>query len=410
MSDATTADMHGDTAGPDDARARRNAVILSISQALYGINAITVFALASILGNQFADDKSLATLPVTTMVLGAALATAPGALGMHRFGRRSGFLFGAGLGLIGMLAMVYATYIQSFWWLCIGSSLNGVYMAFGQHYRFAAADTATEAYKPKVISWVLFGGIAGAILGPQLILSTQNIFAPVFYAGAFAACALITLAAIILLLFLDIPRPRSKPFGPGSGRPLVEILRQRPLCAAIAAGMVSYGMMNLVMTAAPLAMVVFCGHTVDDATGVIRWHVLAMYAPSFFTGHLIARFGRDRVIIAGLALLVACATTALLGITVAHFTAGLILLGLGWNLAFIGATTKVTDFHTPQERGKVQAFNDFMVFGFVAFASFMSGKLLFATGWDGVNLTIFPFVALTVFLVLVLSRTRVAKA
>ncbi len=390
----------------DDRLAARNAILLACAQALYGINAITVFTLGSILGNTFALDKSLATLPVTAMVLGAALSTAPGALMMHKVGRRPGFMFGAVLGLIGSLITVYAIYQQDFWLLCLGCFFNGTYMAFGQHYRFGAADTASADFRPKAISWVLVGGVAGAVLGPQMILTTQGMLAPVFYAGAFVACSAITALAIILLAFLQIPKPKSAPFGPGSGRPLFEILKQRQLCAAIAAGMVSYGMMNLVMTAAPLAMVIFCGHTVNDAAGVIRWHVLAMYVPSFFTGHLIARFGRDRVIVAGLVCLVGCAITALSGISVGHFTIGLILLGLGWNFAFIGATTKVTDFHTAEERGKVQAFNDFMVFSFVAFASFMSGKLLFVSGWNGVNLTIFPFVILTVFLVLVLSRTR----
>ncbi|MEL6422519.1 MAG: MFS transporter, partial [Pseudomonadota bacterium] len=374
-----------------DRLARRNAVILSIGQALYGVNAIVVFTLGAILANQFATDKTLATLPVTTMVLGAALATAPGALAMHRYGRRAGFLSGALLGLLGAVIMLIAVYQRDFVLLCVGSFCNGIYMAFGQHYRFAAADTASEQLRPKVISWVLVGGMAGAVLGPQLIIATETLLAPVFYAGAFAACVGLSLISVVLLCFLDVPRPSTSPFGPGSGRPLREILRQRPLRAAIAVGMVSYGMMNLVMTAAPLAMVAFCGHSVADATGVIQWHVLAMYAPSFFTGHLIARFGRDAVIVAGLVMLVGCAVTALSGITVMHFTLGLVLLGLGWNFAFIGATTKVTDFHTAEERGKVQAFNDLMVFGFVALASFTSGKLLFAAGWDGVNLTIFPF-------------------
>jgi len=391
--------------GVDDRLAGRNALLLSVTQALYGINAITVFTLAGILGSTFADDKSLATLPVTAMVLGAAISTAPGALMMHRIGRRPGFLIGAILGLAGSLIAVYAIYNQDFWLLCLGCHLNGYYMAFGQHYRFAAADTASAEFRPKAISWVLAGGIAGALLGPQLILSTTDLLAPVFFAGAFAACAAITVFAVVILLFLRIPKPKSAAYGPGSGRPLLEILKQRPLRAAIAAGMASYGMMNLVMTAAPLAMVVFYSHTVGDATGVIRWHVLAMYAPSFFTGHLIARFGRDRIIIVGLLCLVGCALTALAGVSVGHFTVGLVLLGLGWNFAFIGATTKVTDFHEPEERGKVQAFNDFMVFSCAAFASFMSGKLLFFTGWTGVNITIFPFVILTIWLVLVLSRT-----
>jgi predicted MFS family arabinose efflux permease len=272
-----------------------------------------------------------------------------------------------------------------------------VYQAFAQHSRFAAADTASPAYRPKAISWVMTGGVAAGLLGTSIVMFTTDLLAPVTFAGCYAAMVIICALAIAAMSFVDIPQQRETT-AIGETRPLGEILKQPRLVVAVIAATLSYGMMNLVMTAAPIAMI-DCGFTTTSAAWVIQWHVLAMFVPSFFTGQLIVRFGAERVCAAGLALLAGAAAAGLAGISFGHFAVNLILLGLGWNLGFIGGTTLLTECYRPAERERVQGLNDFAVFGTVAVASLSSGKLLDWYGWASVNIAVLPTVALALSLI-----------
>lgn len=394
----------GDTAAPasdGDRRARRNTVVLSLAQALYFIAATIQITLAGLVGHLLADDKSLATLPISTFIMGTLVSTVPASLFMRRAGRRAGFEIGAFFGFTSASLAAYAIYAMSFPLFCIATALGGVYQACAQYYRFAAADTASEAFRPKAISWVLVGGLAAAVAGPQLVILTKEAFAPVLYAGSFVASSAAALAAMGVLCFVDIPRtPAHSPEG-RPARHLAEILRQPKLRVAILAGMVSYASMTFMMTATPLAMVA-CNHSVDSAALAIQWHVLAMFAPSFVTGHLIVRLGREAVVLTGLLLLAGSGLVAATGDAIWQFNAAMILLGVGWNFGYIGSTTLVTDCHRPEERNKVQAVNEFMVFGLVALASFTSGKVLHVSGWNVVSVSYLPFVALAAGLVLML--------
>lgn len=380
---------------PDDDRlAKRNVLALSIAQALYGMNAAAVMTMGSIIGYNLADDKAYATLPITSFVAGTAIATIPASLLMQKIGRRNGFRLGAAFAMLSGSLAIYAITQQSFLLFCLAIMFSGFYQAFAQYYRFAATDTASEAFRPKAVSLVLAGGIVAAILGPQLVIWTKDLAQPLLFVGTFFALILLGLAAMIIVSFVNIPLPpKGKTAKTDSGRPLLEILKQKRLILAILTGMVGYAGMNLVMTATPLAML-GCNHTTDDAAHAIQWHVVAMYAPSFFTGSLILRFGVERVMFTGIALLAACGIVANMGLSIPHFWVAMIFLGVGWNFAFIGATSLVTECHRPEERGKVQALNDFCVFAFVGGASLLSGKILHSFGWEMVNMTLFPFLAL----------------
>lgn len=387
------------TAGVDsgyfnDALARRNALILAIGQTLSSCSAIIVFTTAGIVGTMLSPSTSLITLPISTFVIGTALATVPASLLMGKLGRKPGFLIGAALAFAGAMLATRALFEKNFVEFCLATMLLGTYQAFSQYYRFAAADRASDAFRPRAISIVLLGGIGGSVFGPLIVIYSKEMLSPVLFAGSFVASAILALVAFALLSFVNIPNmPVTSDDRPT--RPLSVILRQPKLIVAIIAGMVSYGVMNLLMTATPIAMVA-CGFTVDDSAWVIQWHTLAMFGPSFFTGHLINRFGVERIIFAGLAMLVASAVAGLTGITFGHFSVGLILLGLGWNFGFIGGTTMVTSCYEPAEKSKVQAVNDFAVFATVAVASLTSGKLFSSIGWNAVNMALFPMVAVAV--------------
>ncbi|MGC1465887.1 MAG: MFS transporter [Pseudolabrys sp.] len=373
----------------DDNLARRNAKVLAVAQALAGGNNTVIVSTASIIGAVLAPDKGLATLPITCMVFGMWFGTLPiGYLARHygrRFALQTGSVFGVLSGLVSYVAVMEG----NFWLLLAGTFCGGLYAAAHQSYRFAAADTASEAFRPKVVSWVLAGGVFAALLGPQLVIYTKDLLTPHLFAASYlgqSACAFI---AAIVLIFVKIPRlPAAHRSG---GRPLSEIVRTPKFVVAVACGVASYSMMNMVMTSAPLAMV-DCGHSVTDATLGIQWHVLSMYAPSFVTGALIARYGTARITVIGLCLIAVTGIIGLSGVSVGHFWIGLSLLGVGWNFSFIGATTMVTECHRSQERNKVQAFNDFLVFGGMAVSSFGSGVLLDKLGWAAVNGMIFPVV------------------
>jgi len=380
----------------------RNVLLLAACQAIFVCGQTTLIFLGGLVGFALASDKSLATLPISAVILGTALMTIPASLFMRRVGRRAGFITGAVIGVFAMLLCAAAIHQAHFWLFVTGALLTGFYNAFCQYYRFAAADSADEAFRPRAISLVLAGGVVAGVVGPSLAIYTRDLLAPVTYLASYLAVAVLTAMAIVLLSLVRIPR-LSEAERADSGRPLSLIARQPRFIAAVAAAMIAYGVMSLLMTATPLAMI-GCGFPDEDAGYVIQWHVIGMFAPSFFTGHLISRFGLYNVMLAGAVLLVACLAISMSGIGFANFWAGLLLLGLGWNFLFIGGTTMLTGVHTNAERGKVQAVNDFLVFAATASASFMSGKLLHDYGWGTVNLVAVPFVAavltLTVWLAL----------
>lgn len=394
----------------DDGLARRNAVLLACAQALGGASASIVIASGSLVGaSMLGADKSLATLPVSCFVLGTAFGTLPAGAVMQRYGRRVGFVGSSLLGILAGLLSAHAIFAADFLLFCLGTMGSGVVSAFAHQYRFAAADTASDAYKPKAISLVLAGGVAAGIVGPQTVINTADLFDPVMFAGTYVAQAALALVSLCIVAFVSIPRPPRGPEARGERRPLATIMAQPRFVVAAACAITSYALMSLVMTATPLAMIA-CGHSQTDAAHAIQWHVLAMFGPSFFTGHLIARFGRERIVILGLALLAGCAAVALAGIEVAHFWIALVLLGLGWNFGFIGATAMLTDVYRPAERNMVQSVNDFLVFGFVSAASFSSGALLEYHGWATVNTLVFPFTVICLGLIVWLVRFERARA
>jgi MFS family permease len=387
----------------NDSLARRNARVLAVAQALAGGNNTVIVSTAGIVGAMLAPDKGLATLPVTGMVMGMWLGTLPlGALARHfgrRFALQAGSLFGILSGLISYAAVMHG----QFWLLVFGTFCGGLYAAAHQSYRFAAADTASETFRPKAVSMVLAGGMFAALIGPQLVIFTKDLLPPHLFAASYLGQSACALLAGIVLQFVKIPPLAARHAEPV--RPLFEIAWTPRFLVAVACGMAAYGMMNLVMTSAPLAMV-GCGHSVTDAMLGIQWHVLAMYAPSFVTGGLIARFGVERITGIGLGFIVLTGLVAISGLSVAHFWSALVLLGIGWNFAFIGATTMVTQCHRAHERNKVQAFNDFLIFGSMALSSFSSGQLLEAFGWRAVNEVIFPTVFIAAALLIWLSLRR----
>jgi MFS family permease len=389
----------------DDVRARSNVKRLAAAQALTGANTAVIYATGSIIGATLAPDISLATLPLSIYVLGLACGTLPTGMIARAYGRRVAFIVGSGCGTVCGVLAAYAIVQGSFALFCVATFLGGIYGAVSQSYRFAAADGTSVAYRPKAISWVLAGGIFAAFIGPQLVQWTMGFWPQYLFAVSFLAQAVVALVAMAVLSTVDAPKPAAADYS--GGRPLIEIVRQRKFIAAALCGTVSYTMMNLLMTSAPLAMK-FCGLTISDSNFGIQWHIIAMYAPSFFTGALIARFGAPLVVSAGLLLEALAAVIGLSGITVGQFWGTLIMVGLGWNFSFIGASALVIETHRPQERNKVQAFNDFLVFGTMAIGSFSSGQLLAHFGWSMVNAVVFPpvMIALACLALASMSRRR----
>jgi predicted MFS family arabinose efflux permease len=340
----------------------------------------------------------LATLPISIYVFGLWVGTLPFGALARRFGRRTAFQVGTLCGVLTGLICCYAVLQGSFLIFCIGTFFSGLYAAAHMAYRFAAADTATNAFKPKAISWVLIGGVFAGIVGPQLVIATKELWQPYLFAATYLGQAGLAVVSAGVLQLVRIPKPPSVQVA-GAGRPLAEIARQPRFIVAVACGVASYAMMNLVMTSAPLAMVM-CNHSVTEATLGLQWHVMAMFLPSLFTGSLIQRFGVERIVGLGLGLIVVAALIGVAGITLWHFWIGLIVLGVGWNFGFIGATAMVTECHRPNERNKVQSFNDFLVFGSMAIGSFSSGAVLASFGWAAVNEVVFPVVLIAVALLL----------
>ncbi len=381
----------------DDRRAKRNVAVLVAAQAILGAQMPLIFTVGGLAGLMIAPSPALATIPISLIVFGS-MTTAPwlSAL-MQRFGRRLGFVVGAMGGAAGAAVSAWGLWIDSFALFLIGSYLTGIYMSAQGFYRFAATDTASEAFRPKAISYVMAGGLLSALVGPQLVkLSVDATVIP--FVGSYAFVVVINLVGAWLFAFLDVPKPAAAKPGDAKGRSRAELLRDPRIAVAVICGMVSYALMNLMMTSTPLA-VVGCGFTTGNAADVVSAHVIAMYAPSFVTGHLIARFGAMRIVALGLALLAAAGLVALSGVALTQFFVALVLLGVGWNFGFIGATAMLTQAHAPEERGRVQGMNDFLVFGCVTFASLSSGLMMsfgddVQTGWSAVNLAMLPFLIL----------------
>ena len=381
----------------DDSRAKRNVAVLVAAQAILGAQMPLIFTVGGLAGLMIAPSPALATIPISLIVFGS-MTTAPwlSAL-MQRYGRRLGFVVGAMGGAAGAGVSAWGLWMDSFALFLIGSYLTGIYMSAQGFYRFAATDTASEAFRPKAISYVMAGGLLSALVGPQLVkLSVDATVIP--FVGSYAFVVVINLVGAWLFAFLDVPKPAAPKPGDAKGRSRMELLRDPKIAVAVICGMVSYALMNLMMTSTPLA-VVGCGFTTGNAADIVSAHVIAMYAPSFFTGHLIARFGAMRIVALGLALLAAAGVVALSGVELTQFFISLILLGVGWNFGFIGATAMLTQAHAPEERGRVQGMNDFLVFGCVTFASLSSGLMMsfgddVQTGWTAVNLAMLPFLIL----------------
>jgi MFS family permease len=380
---------------PGDANAGKpNAWILTAAQAFGGANAPIVISLGGLVGQQLSPDPGLITLPVSLLNLGLALGTLPAAYVMRRFGRRSGYLFGTTIGMIAGMIAAMGIILSSFLIFCLGTSMAGFYSSYVQSYRFAAADNASGAEGQKAIARVMVGGLIAAIIGPQLVIWTRDAVPGTAFAGSFISQGLLAALAFPVLWNLRASLVKtSQGAADAVERPLMQILTSPRYLLAIATGVVSYGLMTFVMTASPVAMVGH-GHSIDQAALGIQWHILAMYGPSFITGRLMVRFGKERIAAVGLLLIGSSAAVALSGVDIAHFWVSLVLLGVGWNFGFIGATSMVGDCHTPAERSKVQGANDFLVFGTVACASFFSGSLLHSSGWETINWIVLPACAL----------------
>lgn len=376
--------------------ARRTALILAASQAIIGSAAPIAISLGALVGYYLLGaDKSLATAPVTGFNVGVALGAIPAASIIRMLGQRSGFMVGTLVTAIGGVVATLALFQSSFWLFVAGLLGIGLGGAFVQQFRFAAADNAPPEFKARAISFVLAGGIFTAIIGPQIVIYTREMLAPVMFAGSFASILVLAAVGAVLLSFL---RVKSHAAGPAAesdatARSLSEIARQPQFAVGLLCAVGSYALMSFVMTGAPLAMV-GCGFSPDEATLGISWHVMAMFGPSFFTGALITRFGKETIVAVGLILLIACALVALQGIQLWHFWTALILLGLGWNFGFIGATAMVAGSYRNSEKGKVQGLHDFVLFSSVALGSLLSGAVYNAWGWEMLNWIVFPVTGL----------------
>ncbi len=379
-------------------RAKFNVTVLVLAQAILGSQMPMIFTIGGLAGQTLAPNPCYATLPISLIVLGSMLAANPLSMIMQRYGRRVGFFVGALGGALGGAVGAYGLYLHSFEIFLIGSLLTGIYMSAQGFYRFAAADTASEAFRPKAISYVMAGGLASALIGPQLVkVTAQSMVVP--FMGTYLAIIVINVLGSALFLALNIPKPETRSADAPIGRSRWEIMKTPTVAVAMICAMVSYALMNLVMTSTPLA-VVGCGFEQNTAADVVSAHVLAMFIPSFFTGHLIARFGTTKIVAAGLFILACAGAVALQGVNVENFFLALILLGVGWNFGFIGATTMLASAHNPEEKGIVQGMNDFFVFGGVTVASLSSGGLMNCSGgspvegWTAVNIAMVPFLTL----------------
>ena len=379
---------------------------LAIAQALAGANAIVAYATGAVIGEQLAPSRTLATLPLTIFVIGMAISTLPAGAIAQRWGRRAAFLVGTASGALAGLVACAAIFGGSFTLFCVAMLLGGVYAAVVLSFRFAAADCVEPRQQPRAMSLVMAGGVFAGVLGPQLVTVTMNLWPPYLFAATYLAQAGVAVLSAIVLSGVVLPRVTD---AESAGRPLIEIATQRKFIAAVTCGMISYFLMNFMMTSAPLAMKL-CGLPLSNSNLGLQWHVLAMYAPSFFTGRLIARFGTKAIVACGLALIGLASVVGLSGVTTLHFWVAMALLGLGWNFGFVGASALVLECHRPEEKTRVQSLNDFLVFGTMVLGSFASGGLLTAFGWNMVCLIALPCIAVAAVSLLATRTPRAQTA
>jgi MFS family permease len=407
MSIATEAGLDGQLS-----TAKRNVGLLAVAQAILGSAPPLAFAVGGLAGFQMLGaDKSLSTAPLTGFNIGVAVGAIVVAAASRVLGRRESFMVGALMGALGSALAAFALIQSNFWLFAFSLLLMGISGGFTQKIRFAAADASPSFYKGKAISWILAAGIISAIAGPQIAIWFKDALAPVTFAGAFLGLVPLLLCAIGVLFFLKLPSIADKKAeASGPTRPLRDIVMTQRFMTGMICGISSYALMTFMMTGAPLAMVVGCGFSSDLATLGIQWHVIAMFAPSFFTGMLITRFGAEKVVAGGLLILMACAVVAHMGIALWNFWGALVLLGIGWNFGFIGATAIVASSYRPAEADKVQGFHDIILFSTVALSSFSSGKVFTAYGWSVMNLVIWPITITCLLLVVLQLRAAARKA
>ncbi|MFM0729091.1 MFS transporter [Paraburkholderia sediminicola] len=374
-----------------DPHGRRAARVLAVCQALYTSSVSIDLTLTGLVGYTLADDKALATLPFSLITVAAALTTIFASFLMARIGRRAGFVLGAGVGALGGAISVWAIFHHSFWAFCAGTATVGVFQAFAQYYRLAAADAVGIEGKSRAISTVLTGGVVAAVCGPLLAAWSKDWLAPVAFAGSYALVTgfgLVSIAMLALLYRDAVPSVHAAA-AHGPARPLGEIVRQPIFAAALANNALGYAVMMFVMTATPIAAVA-CGHTIGDGAAIIQWHLVGMFAPSLFSARLIRRFGVLPVIGAGIVLSALCGVLALRSTDLPHFYAALACLGVGWNFMFVGGSTLLAQSYRPSERAKTQATSEFTTFAFSALGSLFAGQLLARFGWATINAAIFP--------------------
>lgn len=363
----------------------RNVALLSLSQALAGSSQAILISVAALTAVGMAPAQGLATLPVTLMIIGTALTTGPAAWLIHSWGRRQGFMFGAAISVPAALLAATAAWVGNFWVFCLALAVFGASGAFGQQYRFAAADSVPPALKSRAISWVLFGGVLAGFIGPQLSALSKDWIAGATFTGTYLVMAVLALIAIGVLSMTRLAPTVRKAEDRKAGRSFAQLLRTPQILVAMLGGSASYALMTLVMVGAPLAMVYVCGHSTEEAAFAIQWHIVAMFAPSFVTGAIISRLGANLTASLGLMLILAAAIVNLSGISVGHFVAALVLLGVGWNFGFIASTALLAESYRPEEAARVQGLNEQVVFGVMAIASVASGLLLELIGWQSIN-------------------------
>ncbi len=378
---------------------RRNIPVLATSQALMMSSMTLILTTAALVGLSLAPDKKLATIPVAIIFIAVMCTSIPASLLMERIGRKQGFLFATSFGMTGSALAMYAILTTNFWMFVVSMFLVGMFNGFGNYFRFAAADAVEGDLKSKAISYVLAGGVIAAIVGPNLASVTRDSIANAPFAASYAALIVMYVMIFLSLLFLKLPEQNISNDDNSneiiSNRSLTEIMSQKKFLIAVIVGMFGYGVMTFIMTATPLAMQ-HHNHGFSEVSFTIQWHVLGMYVPSFFTGHLINRFGVSRIMFIGAVLALSCIFVSLLGTSATHFWLALILLGLGWNFMFIGATTLLTETYSTAEKAKTQALNDFLIFTTMTVASLSAGALQHQFGWQVVNYGAIPFLIIVI--------------
>ena len=394
----------------DDLAARmpRSVPLLALCNAWMYVGSSLLITVSALIGFALAPDKRLATLPLALQFLSIMLSGIPASLFMGRYGRKRGFLLAGAIGVVGATLALYAVVHDWFAGYCAATACFGAFTAFGNHYRFTAAEVVGPALRSRAIAAVMAGGVIAAFIGPNLASWSGTMFEGHAYAGPFAVLIGVYLVSMATIAFADLPPPLARGTRAG-GRPLAAIARQPRFVVAVLCQMLGYGTMNLVMTSTPLAMHAHDA-TLGDTAFVIQWHVVAMFAPSFVTGHLIARLGIVPVLGTGVAFGFACVATNLAGETLGHFSVALVLLGIGWNFLYVGGTTLLTDTYAPAEKARAQALNDFVVFSTVTLTALSAGGIHYVFGWRAVNLGVTPMLLVAGLAVgwLALGRARPA--